>query len=27
LLDRSWCEENSWKEAEPEHVSPRTPQL
>jgi transposase len=27
LLDRSWCEERSWNEAEPEHVTPRTPQL
>lgn len=27
LLNRSWCEENSWNEAEPEHVSPRTPAL
>ena len=27
LLNRLWCEEESWNEARPEHVSPRTPWL
>ena len=27
LLNRLWCEENSWNKARPEHVSPKTPGL